>query len=147
MPTERLCADGMVFNDYTPIEEKCDLPYNIDCTKRSKLREYRAKFCSLIYFMYAERVAQRGISRFQLYLNLTKISPINTTAVPALICSLRVPLKLKEIKKIKLTYLLCKTACEMVNPNCRRQWVFGPGLCRGLALVLGASFLFWPFLW
>ncbi|KRG00464.1 uncharacterized protein Dwil_GK27943, partial [Drosophila willistoni] len=35
--TERLCADGMVFNDYTPIEEKCDLPYNIDCTKRSKL--------------------------------------------------------------------------------------------------------------
>ncbi|XP_037927321.1 protein obstructor-E [Teleopsis dalmanni] len=36
--TERLCADGMVFNDYSPIEEKCDLPYNIDCTKRSKLQ-------------------------------------------------------------------------------------------------------------
>ncbi|SPP85617.1 protein obstructor-E [Drosophila guanche] len=38
VPTERLCADGMVFNDYTPIEEKCDLPYNIDCSKRSKLQ-------------------------------------------------------------------------------------------------------------
>jgi len=36
--TERLCADGMVFNDYSPLEEKCDLPYNIDCTKRSKLQ-------------------------------------------------------------------------------------------------------------
>ncbi|CAD6996729.1 unnamed protein product [Ceratitis capitata] len=38
-PTERLCADGMVFNDYSSSEEKCDLPYNIDCSKRSKLRE------------------------------------------------------------------------------------------------------------
>ncbi|XP_011202016.1 protein obstructor-E [Bactrocera dorsalis] len=37
-PTERLCADGMVFNDYSPLEEKCDLPYNIDCSKRSKLQ-------------------------------------------------------------------------------------------------------------
>ncbi|XP_017480134.1 PREDICTED: uncharacterized protein LOC108369524, partial [Rhagoletis zephyria] len=36
--TERLCADGMVFNDYSPLEEKCDLPYNIDCSKRSKLQ-------------------------------------------------------------------------------------------------------------
>ncbi|EDW88732.1 protein obstructor-E [Drosophila yakuba] len=38
VPTERLCADGMVFNDYSPIEEKCDLPYNIDCMKRSNLQ-------------------------------------------------------------------------------------------------------------
>lgn len=43
VPTERLCADGMVFNDYSPIEEKCDLPYNIDCSKRSQLREYPAE--------------------------------------------------------------------------------------------------------
>lgn len=38
--TEKLCKDGLVFNDYSAIEEKCDLPYNIDCTKRFKLREY-----------------------------------------------------------------------------------------------------------
>jgi len=36
--TDRLCADGMVFNDYSPSEEKCDLPYNIDCEKRPKLQ-------------------------------------------------------------------------------------------------------------
>lgn len=38
--TEKLCPDGMVFNDYSPTDEKCDLPFNIDCSKRSKLREY-----------------------------------------------------------------------------------------------------------
>lgn len=36
---ERLCPDGMVFNDYDKDVEKCDLPYNIDCSKRSKLRK------------------------------------------------------------------------------------------------------------
>ncbi|XP_073823985.1 obstructor-B [Musca autumnalis] len=36
--TEKLCADGMVFNDYSSHEEKCDLPYNIDCSKRPKLQ-------------------------------------------------------------------------------------------------------------
>lgn len=40
--TEKLCPDGMVFNDYSIDQEKCDLPFNIDCTKRSKLREYFA---------------------------------------------------------------------------------------------------------
>lgn len=30
----------MVFNDYSIDQEKCDLPFNIDCSKRSKLREY-----------------------------------------------------------------------------------------------------------
>ncbi|KAL7031694.1 hypothetical protein ACKWTF_007104 [Chironomus riparius] len=35
---ERLCPDGMVFNDYDINVEKCDLPYNIDCSKRSKLQ-------------------------------------------------------------------------------------------------------------
>lgn len=35
----RLCPDGMVFNDYSPDQEKCDLPYNIDCTKRPELQQ------------------------------------------------------------------------------------------------------------
>lgn len=35
----RLCPDGMVFNDYDIDVEKCDLPYNIDCLRRSKLRK------------------------------------------------------------------------------------------------------------
>lgn len=37
--TEKLCPDGMVFNDYSSDQEKCDLPYNIDCSKRPKLRK------------------------------------------------------------------------------------------------------------
>lgn len=37
--TEKLCPDGMVFNDYDSDQEKCDLPFNIDCSKRPKLRE------------------------------------------------------------------------------------------------------------
>lgn len=36
---ERLCDDGLVFNDYDINVEKCDLPLNIDCSKRSNLRE------------------------------------------------------------------------------------------------------------
>jgi hypothetical protein len=28
--TEKLCADGMVFNDFSPMHEKCDLPFNIE---------------------------------------------------------------------------------------------------------------------
>lgn len=37
---ERLCPDGMVFNDFDISQEKCDLPYNIDCSTRSKLRKF-----------------------------------------------------------------------------------------------------------
>lgn len=37
---EKLCPDGMVFNDFSPTHEKCDLPFNIDCSKRPKLRKY-----------------------------------------------------------------------------------------------------------
>lgn len=40
---ERLCPDGMVFNDYSSDQEKCDLPYNIDCSKRPKLRKFFTK--------------------------------------------------------------------------------------------------------
>lgn len=32
--TEKLCPDGMVFNDYSSEYEKCDLPFNIDCSQR-----------------------------------------------------------------------------------------------------------------
>lgn len=38
--TEKLCPDGMVFNDFSSEYEKCDLPFNIDCSKRPKLRKY-----------------------------------------------------------------------------------------------------------
>ena len=37
---EKLCPDGMVFNDYSSQEEKCDLPFNLDCSARPKLRKY-----------------------------------------------------------------------------------------------------------
>ncbi|XP_030760541.1 protein obstructor-E-like [Sitophilus oryzae] len=37
--TEKLCPDGMVFNDYSTEYEKCDLPFNIDCSARPKLRK------------------------------------------------------------------------------------------------------------
>ncbi|XP_055703111.1 protein obstructor-E-like [Phlebotomus papatasi] len=36
--TEKLCPDGMVFNDFSPDQEKCDLPFNIDCSQRPKLQ-------------------------------------------------------------------------------------------------------------
>ena len=36
---EKLCPDGMVFNDFSTEYEKCDLPFNIDCTSRPKLRK------------------------------------------------------------------------------------------------------------
>ncbi|KAJ8734241.1 hypothetical protein PYW07_014792 [Mythimna separata] len=35
---EKLCPDGMVFNDYSSQEEKCDLPFNLDCSARPKLQ-------------------------------------------------------------------------------------------------------------
>lgn len=37
--SERLCPDGMVFNDFSPLHEKCDLPFGIDCTGRTELRK------------------------------------------------------------------------------------------------------------
>lgn len=38
--TDRLCPDGLVFNDFSIEYEKCDLPFNIDCSQRPKLRKY-----------------------------------------------------------------------------------------------------------
>lgn len=37
--TEKLCPDGMVFSDFSPQHEKCDLPFGIDCSQRPELRE------------------------------------------------------------------------------------------------------------
>lgn len=37
---EKLCPDGMVFNDYDLNVEKCDLPFNLDCSQRPKLRKF-----------------------------------------------------------------------------------------------------------
>uniref|UniRef100_A0A0K8TBE4 Putative chitinase 3 n=2 Tax=Lygus hesperus TaxID=30085 RepID=A0A0K8TBE4_LYGHE len=37
--TEKLCPDGMVFNDYSIQYEKCDLPFNIDCSQRSLMQD------------------------------------------------------------------------------------------------------------
>lgn len=52
--TAKLCPDGMVFNDYSPDQEKCDLPFNIDCSQRSKLRKC-IRFCNLLTFIYMDR--------------------------------------------------------------------------------------------
>lgn len=41
---EKLCPDGMVFNDYSPQVEKCDLPFNIDCSERPERREFFLKY-------------------------------------------------------------------------------------------------------
>jgi len=37
--TEKLCPDGMAFNDINHRVEKCDFTYQIDCTNRPELRE------------------------------------------------------------------------------------------------------------
>ncbi|KAK6641187.1 hypothetical protein RUM44_012896 [Polyplax serrata] len=37
--TEKLCPDGMVFNDYSSQHEKCDLPFGIDCSQRPELQK------------------------------------------------------------------------------------------------------------
>lgn len=37
--TDKLCPDGMVFNDFSSEYEKCDLPFNIDCLARPQLRK------------------------------------------------------------------------------------------------------------
>lgn len=51
--TEKLCPDGMVFNDYNIQVEKCDLPFNIDCSTRSELRK------SLLFLIREQRSGHR----------------------------------------------------------------------------------------
>ena len=38
--TEKLCEDGLGFNDLNPRVEKCDYLFQIDCTDRPKLRKF-----------------------------------------------------------------------------------------------------------
>lgn len=47
--TEKLCPDGMVFNDFSSEYEKCDLPFNIDCSSRPKLRKTFKKIIFQVY--------------------------------------------------------------------------------------------------
>ena len=37
--SEKLCPDGMAFNDLNPKVEKCDFLYQVECGERAKLRE------------------------------------------------------------------------------------------------------------
>lgn len=50
--TVKLCPDGLVFNDFSPEHEKCDLPFGIDCTKRPKRRKFLFINFSFSYFNY-----------------------------------------------------------------------------------------------
>ena len=52
---EKLCPDGLVFNDFSPQHEKCDLPFGIDCSKRPKLREYRIVLQRALNYFPANR--------------------------------------------------------------------------------------------
>ncbi|MCL4140602.1 UNVERIFIED_CONTAM: hypothetical protein GTU68_012336, partial [Idotea baltica] len=36
--TEKLCSDGMVFDDFNPAVEKCDFPFHISCEGRPELQ-------------------------------------------------------------------------------------------------------------
>jgi len=47
--TEKLCPDGMVFNDFSPMHEKCDLPFNIDCSQRPDRRKLWRHLRSLMH--------------------------------------------------------------------------------------------------
>lgn len=37
--TERLCPDGLVFDENIRLKNKCDLPFNVDCGERTELRK------------------------------------------------------------------------------------------------------------
>lgn len=41
---ERLCPDGLVFDDSDPNRERCVIPANIDCSDRPILRKYNCKY-------------------------------------------------------------------------------------------------------
>ncbi|KAK7873220.1 hypothetical protein R5R35_011302 [Gryllus longicercus] len=38
-PEEKLCPDGLVFDDTNPSQGRCDLPANVDCGDRTELQE------------------------------------------------------------------------------------------------------------
>ncbi|GBN76218.1 hypothetical protein AVEN_7582-1 [Araneus ventricosus] len=41
VPKEKLCKDGLVFNDKNPLYERCDFPFVVQCGKRQYLRKLR----------------------------------------------------------------------------------------------------------
>lgn len=38
--TEKICPDGLVFDESIRLKNKCDQPFNVDCGDRTELREY-----------------------------------------------------------------------------------------------------------
>lgn len=52
--SQKLCPDGLVFNDYSSEYEKCDLPYNIDCSKRPKLRKWLYLWVVIRWVIFVE---------------------------------------------------------------------------------------------
>lgn len=38
--TPNLCPDGLMFDDTSTIESKCDYPFNVECGARQFVREY-----------------------------------------------------------------------------------------------------------
>lgn len=38
--TERLCPDGLVFDETIRLKNKCDQPFNVDCGDRTELRKF-----------------------------------------------------------------------------------------------------------
>lgn len=38
--TEKICPDGLVFDESIRLKNKCDQPFNVDCEDRIELREY-----------------------------------------------------------------------------------------------------------
>lgn len=38
--TEKLCADGLVFDETIRLKNKCDQPFNVDCEDRIELRKF-----------------------------------------------------------------------------------------------------------
>lgn len=38
--TERLCPDGLVFDETIRLRNKCDQPFNVDCEDRTELRKF-----------------------------------------------------------------------------------------------------------
>lgn len=37
--TEKLCPDGLVFDETIRLKNKCDQPFNVDCGDRTELRK------------------------------------------------------------------------------------------------------------
>lgn len=41
--TEKLCPDGLVFDETIRLKNKCDQPFNVDCEDRTELRKCQHK--------------------------------------------------------------------------------------------------------